>query len=582
MLYFYSTKINIMDDTRRLFELWEQLYNKNTFQLLEKLISEAKETKNRIKEPEHESEWYKTAVVYSLYVDLFNEDFCGLAGKLDYLQELGVNCLWLLPILDSPMRDAGFDIRDYRKVRPGLLECSGKGQEYFEEFLRLAHARKLKVIFDIAINHTSEEHPWFVESKKSENNTFRNYYIWSKTTELYKDARIIFKGLCHSNWEKHDGWYYFHRFFEFQPDLNFKNPVVLVEMCRNFLFWLEKGVDGFRADAIPYLWKEDGTSCENLPQTHTVVKFFRALLEIVRPGTLLLAEACQKPAEVVKYFGDGDECNAGYHFPLMPQMFKSLASGNAKHVKNILSKKTTPAIPDNAQWFTFLRCHDELSLELVYVSEEDRKYIHENYCKKPQWDFREGQGVSARLAELMDREPKKILLAYSLMLTLPGTPIIYYGDELGKLNDEDYYSGMIRLTGKDDTRFLVRGRIDWQTALIESEIPGSLTYEVFNNLKKMLNTRNSFDCFGKGNIRWIRTRNMTGNHKNTVMAYTRSYRNQTVLIINNLAGEKQHIFFNESDNLPRKDLFGNFPEKCETWEYLKIPAYAWYWFSIKP
>ena len=242
----------------------------------------------------------------------------------------------------------------------------------------------------------------------------------------------------------------------------------LLDMTRNFLFWLTQGVDGFRADAIPYLWKEDGTTCENHPMTHTVVKFFRTVLDYIRPHTLLLAEACQKPKEVIKYFGDGDECNAGYHFPLMPQIFKSLASGSKTPIESILSKEVTPEIPESAQWFTFLRCHDELSLELVYVSEEDRKYIHDNYCHEPLWDFRLGQGVASRLSELFKRSPDRIGLAYSVMLSLPGTPIIYYGDEFGKLNDETYYREQIKLTGKDDTRFLVRGGIDWEK--VETEL----------------------------------------------------------------------------------------------------------------
>ncbi|MBN1340489.1 MAG: hypothetical protein JXA03_14260 [Bacteroidales bacterium] len=570
-----------MDTISRMHELWNLLYGETSPDLLETLISEAKEVKIKIIFPEENREWYKTAVVYSLYVDLFNHDFCGLSEKLDYLQDLGINCIWLLPVLDSPMRDAGFDISDYRKIRPDLLECSNLGQKYFEMFLNEARQRNLRVIFDIAINHTSEEHPWFKESKKSDDNPFRDYYIWSKTDDLYKDARIIFKGLCSSNWEKYGDWYYFHRFFEFQPDLNYKNPLVLVEMCRNFLYWLEKGVNGFRADAIPYLWKEEGTSCENLPQTHTVVKFFRALMDEVRPGTLLLAEACQRPDEVVKYFGEGDECNAGYHFPLMPQMFKSIASRSVTPVREILSKKATPEIPENAQWFTFLRCHDELSLELVYVSEEDRKYIHDSYCKHPQWDFREGQGISARLAELMDRNPARIHLAFSVMLTLPGTPIVYYGDEFGKLNDEDYYYEMIKLTGKDDTRFLVRGKINWEKAMKETETAGSFSSEIFHTLKKMLNTRNRFESFGKGNIRWLTVRNLRGGTKNSVMAFIRSYRQEKILVLNNLSEEQQSIYFPGSEDLPAMDLFGHTTDRCETWEYLRIPGLSWFWYTLK-
>ena len=509
-----------MELLQTLNKYWNQLYPNLSDDLLEKFIAEIESARGEVSFNPHEDQWYKDAVVYSLYVDAFNTDFNGLNQKLDYLQDLGVNCLWLLPILDSPMKDAGFDIRNYDQIRADLLGLPEDSsledqQKFFRDFLENAHNRGIKVIFDIAINHTSEEHPWFVESRKSEDNPYRDYYIWSKDTSLYKDARIIFEGLCESNWEPDGEWNYFHRFFEFQPDLNFRNPKVLLDMTRNFLFWLTQGVDGFRADAIPYLWKEDGTTCENHPMTHTVVKFFRAVLDYIRPNTLLLAEACQKPNEVVKYFGDGDECNAGYHFPLMPQIFKSLASGDKTPVESILSKSVTPEIPESAQWFTFLRCHDELSLELVYVSEEDRKYIHENYCHEPLWDFRLGQGVASRLSELFKRNPDRIGLAYSVMLSLPGTPIIYYGDEFGKLNNEQYYNEQIKLTGKDDTRFLVRGDINWPEVKEELRNKNSLSFKVYNQVKNLINTRNKYNVFGRGAIHWINVYNQEGDAENS-------------------------------------------------------------------
>ncbi len=483
-------------------------------------------------------DWYKDAVVYSLYVDLFNKDFNGLIDKLDYLQDLGVSCLWLLPILDSPMRDAGFDIRNYDRIRAGLLgldEGFAKGQQeqIFGNFLHEAHNRGIKVIFDIAINHCSDEHPWFREARKLEDNPYRNYFIWSKDTSLYGEARLLFKGIEDSNWEPNDdGWYYFHRFFSFQPDWNYKNPEVLLAMSRNLLYWQQMGVDGFRADAIPYLWKEEGTDCENLPKTHIIVKFFRALLDYVKPGTLLLAEACQKPKKVVKYLGDGDECHAAYHFPLMPMMFKAIAAENREPVVHTLSPEVTPQIPDNTQWFTFLRVHDELSLELVYVTEEDRKFIHEHYCHKPEWDFRVGEGISARLSELMQRDPKKIVLAYSLMLTLTGTPVIYYGDELGKLNDEKYYKEQIKLTGKDDTRFLVRGRIDWETLKNELKDKESFHSVVFTTIKNMLAVRQAMKVFGRGETLFLPS-------QNAILAYVREMPGEKVLVVNNLSSTNQ-------------------------------------------
>jgi maltose alpha-D-glucosyltransferase / alpha-amylase len=528
------------DPVARLERTWKELYGDQQTGALYSFISEIRNLKSEMLLPPLQPEWYKDAIVYSLYVDLFSTDFPGLESRLDYLAELGVNCLWLLPILDSPMRDAGFDISDYRKIRHSLLGLEpGFTEEeqdrVFSRFLGKAHDRGIKVIFDIAINHTSDQHPWFLESRKSLDNPYRDFYIWDKDENKYKDARIIFKGIETSNWKKDGEEYFFHRFFDFQPDLNYRNPEVLVEMSRNMLFWLQRGVDGFRADAIPYLWKEEGTACENLPGTHTVVKFFRAVLDLVRPNTLMLAEACQVPKEVIRYFGDGDECHAGYHFPLMPQIFKAMAMQSREPVASILSPGVTPEIPEGCQWFTFLRCHDELSLELVYVSEEDRKYIHENYCKRPQWNFRLGQGISARLAELMDRDPNKIALIYSIMLTLPGTPVIYYGDEFGKTNDEEYYREMIKLVGKDDTRFLVRGQIDWYNLEHDLNDSTSLASQVYTALSWQIEARQEYPVFGRGGIDWIEITDEQGNHYDEVLAYIRTYGRQQVLVLHNLS-----------------------------------------------
>ncbi len=564
---------------------WDSLYPEAEKSLLPSFLHEIEKAKNDISLPAHSSEWYKDAIVYSLYVDLFNENFIGLKEKLDYLQGLGINCLWLLPILDSPMKDAGFDIRNYDRIRFELLglpeDASLEEQrKLFREFLQEAHDRGIKVIFDIAINHTSDEHPWFQESRKSVDNPYRNYYHWSKDTNLYKDARIIFEGLEDSNWEKDGDWYYFHRFFSFQPDLNYNNPEVLLAMTRNFLFWLTQGVDGFRADAIPYLWKEDGTTCENHPILHHVVKFFRTVVDYVRPHTLLLAEACQRPNEVVKYFGDGDECNAGYHFPLMPQMFKAIAAQDKNPVQNILSTKVTPVIPESAQWFTFLRCHDELSLELVYVSEEDRKYIHDNYCKKPEWDFRRGQGVAARLSELLDRDPQKIGLAYSIMLSLPGTPIVYYGDEFGKLNDHEFYREMIKLSGKDDTRFLVRGKIHWDEVENELGDPSTFRGNVFKKVKGLLNIRKEFKCFGRGKMEWLEVTDTDEQTVSGVMAYIRSYENEKVLIVQNLSDKEFWVKSPHFKNMNFNDLLGKAIIRGKEPGFLMLKPLEYLWIKL--
>lgn len=527
-----------MSIKEKIYQLWSALYPTQGTEQLDVFLAGLQPA--IAQQRDDEALWYKDAIVYSVYVDLYAGNFDGLTAKLDYLQGLGVNCLWLLPILDSPMRDAGFDIRNYDLIRHDLLGLEpgftrDQQEAVFGKFLNEAHARGIRVIFDVAINHCSEEHPWFQEALKGEDNPYRDYFIWSKDPSKFADARIIFKGLEESNWEKRGEWYFFHRFFNFQPDLNYRNPRVLLEMTNNMLYWQQMGVDGFRADAIPYLWKEVGTDCENLPQTHLLVKFFRAVLDYVKPGTLLLAEACQKPAKVVAYMGQGDECHAAYHFPVMPMFYKSIAMQSGHPIRNILSPQVTPPIPETGQWFTFLRCHDELSLELVYVSEEDRKYIHENYCHEPQWDFRVGEGISARLANLFQFDERRIGLAYSMMFSLPGTPVIYYGDEFGKENDENYYREMIALTGKDDTRFLVRGKINW--ALREKQLADPDTYnaKVFNRIRTMLAARKQFKAFGRGSISFAEVSNHAGEPLDEVLAYFRELENEMLLIVQNLS-----------------------------------------------
>jgi maltose alpha-D-glucosyltransferase/alpha-amylase len=565
------------DALDRLYKSFNELYAGDSITLLDSFINQLNALKSRLSFEETTSDWYKDVTVYSLYVDLFNRNFSGLTEKMNYLKDLGVSCLWLLPILDSPMKDAGFDIKDYTRIRKDLFRLpdtasSEDEKVLFKKFLDEAHNKGLKVIFDIALNHSSMDHPWFQESRKSKDNPYRDYYIWNENTEKYKEARLLFKGMCPSNWEKDGDCYFFHRFFEFQPDLNYRNPKVLLAMSENLLFWLEQGVDGFRADAIPYIWKEEGTNCENLPKTHTVVKFFRAVLDYVKPGTLMLAEACQKPTDVVDYIKTGDECHAAYHFPLMPQMFKAIAKESTGPILNALSPQVTPIIPDDAQWFTFLRCHDELSLELVYVNEEDRAYIHENYCHQPEWDFRVGEGISARISELFKFNVEKISLAYSLMLSLPGTPVIYYGDEFGKANDDDYYREMIQMTGKNDTRFLVRGKVDWDDVEKQLADEQSFNAKVFKRLKNLINTRKQFKAFGRGSIEWLSS---IESANNSLLAFKRIYKDEELLILHNLSNNEQSydIQLNTTKDLLNQNL------KTEN-EKLIIPAGSFYWFSL--
>jgi len=555
----------------RLHQSFKALYPLESEATLNQFIEEIDSLKPTIYNEEKSADWYKDVTVYSLYVDLFNRDFSGLTEKMDYLQDLGVSCLWLLPILDSPMKDAGFDIKDYRRIRKDLFrlpDTASPDEEkvLFKRFLEQAHSKGMRVIFDIAMNHTSMDHPWFQESRKGPDNPYRDYYIWNKDTEKYKEARLLFKGMCPSNWEQDGDCYFFHRFFEFQPDLNYRNPQVLLAMSRNLLFWLEQGVDGFRADAIPYIWKEEGTNCENLPLTHTVVKFFRAVLDYVKPGTLMLAEACQKPNDVVDYIKTGDECHAAYHFPLMPQMFKAIAQESAQPVLKTLSPEVTPTIPADSQWFTFLRCHDELSLELVYVNEEDRAYIHENYCHQPEWDFRVGEGISARLSELFKFDVNKISLAYSLMLSLPGTPVIYYGDEFGKANDDNFYREMIQMTGKNDTRFLVRGKIDWQEVETLLANENSFNAKIFKRLKNLVNTRKQYKAFGRGSIEWLQT------ESEALLAFKRSYQDKELLILHNLGNKDLEFAYAPKAS---QDLLGQKTQKKNN--NIMVPAGSFYW-----
>lgn len=576
-----STETGALD---KLLGYFQELYGNQQNDLLNTFIEELKRfgESHEIETPKHD--WYKDAVVYSIYVDLYAGNFNGLIDRLDYLQDLGVNVLWLLPVLNSPMRDAGFDISDYKMIRPDLagLPANAPREDVlvvFNNFLKEARARGIRVIFDIAMNHTSDQHPWFLEAKKGEDNPFRDYYIWTKDTAKYADARIIFKGLCESNWQAEGDSYFFHRFFEFQPDLNYRNPDVLLTMARTLLFWVAQGVDGFRADAIPYIWKEEGTDCENLEKTHTVVKFFRSVLDVVRPGTLLLAEACQQPNEVVRYMGNGDECHAAYHFPVMPQIFKALAKQSNEPIQTTLSREVTPAIPENSQWFTFLRCHDELSLELVYVSEEDRAYIHNNYCHEKEWDFRLGEGISARMADLMQHDYRRVALAYAVMFALPGTPVMYYGDEFGKKNDHKFYHEQIKLTGKDDTRFLVRGRVDWKE--VEAKLTNSESFEhnVFNRIKKLLNTRNRFQNFGRGSIEWLQAADKEGKTNTSILGFVRNYKGKQILVLNNLSDREQA--FSVNGNMPSvaSDLLGQTVHYNNLGELVLAP-YQYTWIEL--
>ncbi len=380
-----------------------------------------------------DSPWYKNAVFYEVYVRAFydsngdgNGDLNGLTQKLDYLQSLGVDCLWLLPVYPSPLKDDGYDISDYTGIHPDYGTLAD-----FKNLLEAAHARHIRLIMDLVINHSSDQHPWFQAARSDRNSPFRDYYVWSDSDKKYDQARIIFVDTEKSNWtwDEAAGQYFWHRFYSCQPDLNFDNPAVRAEFLRIMRFWLDLGVDGFRVDAVPYLFEREGTNCENLPETHAFLKEIRRFVDQNYPGRILLCEANQWPEQVRTYLGDGDEFQLAFHFPLMPRIFMGLRRADSAPIEWALTR--TPSIPESCQWCTFLRNHDELTLEMV--TEEERQWMWEQYAPEPR--MRLNLGIRRRLAPLLDNDPRKIGLAFSLLFTLPGSPILYYGDEIGMGDD---------------------------------------------------------------------------------------------------------------------------------------------------
>ncbi|WGS65224.1 alpha-amylase family glycosyl hydrolase [Marinitoga aeolica] len=546
----------------KLKELWIEVYSNTNEDKLNKLIDYIKREKEFFEDKETDKDWYKKAVIYSLYVDLYAGNFKNLTSKIEYLSELGINTIWLLPVLDSPLKDQGFDIRDYYKIREDL----GTNKD-FKRFLDKAHEKGIKVIFDIAINHTSDEHEWFKSAKSSKDSPYRDYYIWNKDTEKYKDARLLFKGMVDSNWEynKETGDYYFHRFYPFQPDLNYKNPEVLIEMIKVLIFWKKMGVDGFRMDAAPFLWKAEGTNCENLPQTHKILKMFRLVLDYLQEGSILVAEANLKPKDVVQYFGNGDECHAGYHFPLMPKFFLTIAEKDYSHIYETLKEKNTPEIPASCKWFTFLRCHDELTLE--FVTEEERKKMNQYYLKDPLWTFRKGEGISGRLYELMDKDIRKVLLSFSILFTTEGSPIIYYGDELALENDYEFYNTMTQKTGFKDSRFLNRGPINWDYVENKLKDKNSKEYKVYNEIKKMLKIRNeNIEFFeAKGEIIPVKDKSL--------YVVKKRIKDKMLWAFHNLTNENKEI------NLKKEGL-ELFEDKKVQELKLKHYEYKWVLFTI--
>ena len=373
--------------------------------------------------------WFQRTIFYELSVQSFFDsngdgigDLTGLTSKLDYFVELGVGCLWLIPFFQSPMRDGGYDISDYRQVNPTLGTI-----EDFRELLAEAHRRGLKILIDLVMNHTSDAHPWFQAARQDRNSPYHDYYVWSETDQKYADARIIFLDTEKSNWAWNEATheFYWHRFYSHQPDLNYDNPAVLEEMLGIIDFWLAMGIDGLRVDAVPYLIEREGTNCENLPETHAILKKVRAFVDEHYPGRVLVCEANQWPRDVVQYLGEGDEFQMAFNFPLMPRIFMALRQEDAAPIRWAMEQ--LPEIPDSCQWGTFLRNHDELTLEMV--TEEERQYMWAEYAPLP--GQRLNLGIRRRLAPLLDNDPRRITLAHALLFSLPGSPFLYYGDEIG-------------------------------------------------------------------------------------------------------------------------------------------------------
>ncbi|HTS89868.1 MAG TPA: maltose alpha-D-glucosyltransferase [Gemmatimonadales bacterium] len=487
--------------------------------------------------------WYKDAIIYEVHVRCFNDangdgigDFRGLIEKLDYLEQLGVTCLWLLPFFASPLRDDGYDIADYLAVHPsyGTLDD-------FREFVGAAHERGMQVMIELVINHTSDQHPWFQAARHAPaGSPERDFYVWSDTDQKYAGTRVIFTDTQTSNWtwDAEAKAYYWHRFFSHQPDLNFDNPAVEREVLRVMQFWLDLGVDALRLDAIPYLVEREGTSCENLPETHQVIKRLRAALDLGYSGRMLLAEANQLPREVRSYLGDGDECQMAFHFPLMPRLFMALRLEDRQPVTEIM--RDTPDIPPTCQWGLFLRNHDELTLEMV--SDDERDYMYYAYSADPR--MRVNVGIRRRLAPLLENDRNRIELLNSILLSFPGTPIIYYGDEIGMgdniyLGDRngvrtpmqwnaDRNAGFSRANPSRLYSPVVMDPVYGYQA-INVEAQQSESASLLNWMRHMIALRKLFQVFGRGAIQLLEPANRK------ILAYLRRTESELVLCVANLS-----------------------------------------------
>jgi len=537
-------------------------------------------------------DWYKDAVFYEVHVKAFMDgngdgvgDFAGLTERLDYLAELGVDCLWILPMYASPLRDDGYDIADFFAVHPayGTLED-------FQKFLDAAHARGLRVIADLVMNHTSDAHPWFQASRADPASPYADYYVWDATDRRYTDARVIFVDAEKSNWtwDPQRKAYYWHRFFSHQPDLNYDNPTVRRAMLDVMRFWLDRGLDGFRCDAVPYLVERDGTSCENLPETHAVLKELRAVIDHEYGGDrLLLAEANQWPEDVRPYFGDGDEFHMAFNFPLMPRLYMALRLEERRPIVDIYTH--TPPIPPGCQWGLFLRNHDELTLEMV--TNEERAFMYYAYAQDPEMKL--NLGIRRRLAPLVDNDRRRIELLNCLLLTLPGSPIIYYGDEIGMgdnvyLGDRNGVRTPMQWSSDRNGGFSTAAEGTLYLPVIADPVYGYQAVNVaaqarqpaslLSTMRRLIAARRTSPVFGRGTIAFLRPRNQK------VLAYLRRHGRETVLIVANLSGAPQpaELDLAEFAGVRPIEILGDtvFPPIQAAPYVVSVGPHGFYWFRL--
>lgn len=537
--------------------------------------------------------WYKDAVIYEVHVRAFFDsnndgvgDFKGLTQKLDYLQDLGVNAIWLLPFYPSPLRDDGYDISDYTDIHPSYGNLRD-----FRAFIREANRRNLHVISELVLNHTSDQHPWFQRARRAKpGSNARNYYVWSKTPERYQDTRIIFKDFESSNWtyDPTAGEYFWHRFYSHQPDLNFENPNMRRALLRVIDFWLEMGIAGVRLDAIPYLYEEEGTNCENLPQTHAFLKELRRHVDRKFPSRMFLAEANMWPEDAAAYFGEGDECHMNFHFPLMPRMFMALHLENRFPIIDILQQ--TPEIPDNAQWAVFLRNHDELTLEMV--TDEERDYMYRVYARDP--TARINLGIRRRLAPLLGNNRRKIELLNALLFSLPGTPVIYYGDEIGMgdnvfLGDRNGVRTPMQWSADRNAGFSkanpqqlylpVIADPEYRFEAINVETQSKNPHSLLWWMKRLIGLRKRYKAFSRGSMEILHPEN----HK--VLVFIRRYEGELLLCVINLSRFVQYLELNlgEFEGMTPIELFGMtpFPRIGRLPYFLTLGPHSFYFFSLE-